>query len=159
MSSFTQSRITLGASAALLALAVSACGGGQSAQTATPTSIIASPSTFDGQTLSVSGTVKTPATRKTRRGQMLTFQLCDSDTSCIHVLEFGDAAAVTEGQSVSMTGMFRASAGRIKKIDNVLIVGGRPGGGGGAMAPAASAAASADPAASASADPAASTAP
>ena len=70
---------------------------------------------------------------------MLMFQLCD--TQCINVVEFGDAAAagVTEGQAVSVTGSFHATFGRVRQTENVLVVGGRPGGGGagggGAMAP------------------------
>jgi cytochrome c-type biogenesis protein CcmE len=119
--------------ATLLALSVSACGG-KSAQSATPSAIVASPSTYDGQSVSVSGTAKSPKARTTKRGQMLMFQLCD--TQCINVVEFGDAAAagVTEGQSVSVTGSFRASFGRVRHMENVVIVGGRPGGGGGGAA-------------------------
>ena len=114
------------AAAVLLALSATACG--KSAQSAAPSAIAASPSTYDGQSVSVSGTAKSPATRKTRRGQVLTFQLCD--TQCINVVEFGDAAAagVTEGQTVSVTGSFHASFGRVRHMENVVLVGGRPGG-------------------------------
>jgi len=101
---------------------------------------------------------------------MLRFQLCDAQ--CINVVEFGDAAAagVTEGQTVSVTGSFHATFGRVRQMENVLVVGGRPGGGGpggggggaGAMAPQGSAApdAAASPAATdAAASPDASASP
>lgn len=127
---FSNRNTKIAATAALLALAVTACG--KSAQSATPSAIAGSPSTYDGQSVSVSGTAKSPKTRKTRRGQFLSFQLCD--TQCINVVEFGDAAAagVTEGQTVSVTGMFHESFGRVRHMENVVLVGGRPGGGGGA---------------------------
>lgn len=106
------------------ALALAACGGG--AQSATPSSLVANPSNFDGQSVSVSGTVKGPHERKTRRGKATLYQLCDAQ--CINVFQFGDAPNVTEGATVSVTGMFRASFGRVRQISNVLLVGGRPGG-------------------------------
>ena len=122
--------------AVLLALSATACG--KSAQSATPSAIVGSPSTYDGQSVSVSGTAKSPATRTTKRGQVLTFQLCD--TQCVNVREFGDAAAagVSEGQTVSVTGTFHATFGRAN-MQNVVLVGSRPSGGGGEMAPQASA--------------------
>jgi cytochrome c-type biogenesis protein CcmE len=122
------------AAAALLAISATACG--QAAKSSTPTALTASPSDFDGQSVSVSGTAKSPATRKTRRGQMLTFQLCD--TQCVSVVEFRGAdatapdATVAEGSTQSVTGTFHASFGRMRRMTNVIVVGGRPGGGGGA---------------------------
>lgn len=123
--------------AALLAVALTtACGGG--AQSATPSSLAASPTTFDGTTVSVSGTVKAPHTRKTRRGTALMYQLCDS--ACINVFQFGaDATTVAEGSTASVTGTFHASFGRVRQITNVLVVGGRGGRGyGGSPQPSAS---------------------
>jgi len=121
-----------GAATLLVALGAAACG--QGAKSATPSSLSESPSDFDGQSVSVAGTAKSPAVRKTRRGQLLTFQLCDS--ACINVVEFGDAATVSEGATVNLTGTFHESFGRMRRMNNVLVVGGRPGGyGGGAGAP------------------------
>jgi cytochrome c-type biogenesis protein CcmE len=135
---FNKSNLGAAATAVLLVIASTACG--KSAQSATPSAIAASPSTYDGQSVSVSGTAKAPKARTTKRGQMLSFQLCD--TQCINVVEFGDAAAagVTEGQTVSVTGSFHATFGRVRHMENVVLVGGRPGGGGGGggMAPQAS---------------------
>jgi cytochrome c-type biogenesis protein CcmE len=122
MPSFKTTWLSTAASAVVLA-AVTACS--QSAQSATPSALSQSPSTYDGQSVSVSGTAKDPKTRKTRRGQMLAFQLCDS--ACINVVEFGDAT-VSEGATVSLTGTFHETFGRIRRMSNVLVVGGRPGG-------------------------------
>jgi hypothetical protein len=102
------------------ALAIAGCGGG--AKQVTPSALAGDASTYDGQTVSVSGTVKNPQIRKTRRGEAVMYQLCDS--SCIHVFQFGNTA-VTDGSTVTQTGMFRMSFGRMQQISNVLIVGGR----------------------------------
>jgi hypothetical protein len=118
-----------GIAAVLLAFVTTGCG--QSAQSAAPSALAQSPSTYDGQSVSVSGTAKGPKTRKTRRGQLVTFQLCDA--ACINVVEFGDAS-VSEGATLSLTGTFHESFGRMRRMNNVLVVGGRPGGGGGGPA-------------------------
>ena len=99
---------------------LAACGGG--AKTVTPSALAASPATYDGESVSVSGTAKDPQTRTTKRGHLVLYQLCD--TACVHVVQFGDAT-VTDGSAVSVTGMFRASFGRVKHIENVVVVGGR----------------------------------
>lgn len=104
----------------LCMLGLAACGGG--AKTVTPSALAASPATYDGESVNVSGTAKDPRTRETRRGQLVIYQLCDS--ACVHVVQFGDAT-VTAGSPVSVTGMFRASFGRVKRIENVVVVGGR----------------------------------
>lgn len=116
--------------AGLAALAVAvlalASGCGSKAQAASPSALAGDPSTYDGQSVSVSGTAKDPRTRKLRRGgTAVMYQLCDS--TCIHVFQFGDAT-VADGAQVSVTGTFHATFGRIKQISNVLMVGGRPGG-------------------------------
>jgi hypothetical protein len=99
---------------------LTACGGG--AKAVTPSALAASPATYDGASVSVSGTAKDPRTRTTKRGHLVFYQLCD--TACVNVVQFGDAT-VTDGSSVSVTGMFRASFGRVKRIENVVVVGGR----------------------------------
>lgn len=55
------------------------------------------------------------------------YDLCDSQ--CIHVFQFGDTT-VADGAKVTVTGMFRESFGRVRQINDVLIVGGRRFGGG-----------------------------
>lgn len=104
----------------MAALLLAACGGG--AKQVTPSALASDAATYDGQSVSVSGTAKNPKTRKTRRGNAVMYDLCDSQ--CIHVFQFGDTA-VTDGANVSVTGMFRQSFGRIHQINDVLIVGGR----------------------------------
>jgi hypothetical protein len=107
--------------AVLVALASSvACGHG--AQAVAPSSLAAEPSTYDGQDVTVSGTVKNPGTRQMRRGAATTYQLCDN--ACINVVQFG-GTGVADGSKVTVTGRFRATFGRETAITNVLIVGGR----------------------------------
>jgi cytochrome c-type biogenesis protein CcmE len=107
--------------AVLVALALTiACG--HSAQSVTPSALSADPSTYDGQDVTVSGTVKNPGTRQMRRGTATTYQLCDS--ACINVVQFV-GASVADGSKLTVTGRFRATFGRETAITNVLIVGGR----------------------------------
>jgi len=112
------------ARAALLAALVAVAACGHSAQTVAPSALSADPSTYDGQDVTVSGTVKSPGTRQTRRGTATTYQLCDA--ACINVIQF-DAGSVAEGSKVTATGRFRATFGRQTTIKNVLVVGGRSG--------------------------------
>lgn len=135
MSSFLRSnRVPVGTAAILAVSLLIGCSGAKAASV-TPTALANAPSTYDTQSVSVSGTVKNPRTRKTRRGTAVMYQLCDS--ACINVFQFGDNAAVTDGSTASVTGMFHASFGRVHQINNVVVVGGRPGGwrGGGSGAP------------------------
>jgi hypothetical protein len=112
---------------ALLVLTFGA-GCGSKAQATTPSGLTGDPATYDGQIVSVSGTAKNPRTRKLRRGgTAVTYQLCDS--TCIHVFQFGDGS-VTDGSTVSVTGTFHATFGRVRQTSNVLLVGTRPGGAG-----------------------------
>jgi len=107
--------------AALIAIvALAACGHG--AQSVSPSELAGSPDTYDGQDVTVSGTVKNPGTRQTRRGTATTYQLCDN--ACINVIQFG-GNPVSGGASSTVSGRFRASFGRRRTIANVLIVGGR----------------------------------
>jgi cytochrome c-type biogenesis protein CcmE len=108
--------------AALTFLAITACGGG--AKQVTPSALVSDAATYDGQRVDVSGTVKNPQIRKTRRGQATMYDLCD--TNCIHVFQFG-TTPVTDGSTVTVTGMFRMSFGRMQHFSNVLLVGGRGG--------------------------------
>ncbi|MBV8490679.1 MAG: hypothetical protein JO199_09130 [Candidatus Eremiobacteraeota bacterium] len=108
-------------------MAATAACGPKAAASASPSALTGDPTTYDGQSVSVSGTVKNPHTRQGRRGTIDLYQLCD--TACINVVQFGNAALPSEGSTVSETGTFRATFGRVKQISNVLMVGGRPGGG------------------------------
>jgi outer membrane lipoprotein-sorting protein len=103
-----------------------------SSQSVAPSALAANPSTYDGESVTVSGTVKNPTTRQTRRGTATAYQLCDS--ACINVIEFGNAN-VSDGSQVTVSGRFRASFGREQTMTNVLLVGGHRGGYGGEPAP------------------------
>jgi hypothetical protein len=97
-----------------------------------PSELVANPSDYDGQTITVSGMAKNPTARQTRRGTATVYQLCDN--ACINVIEF-DSSTVSDGSKLTVTGRFRALFGRQHKMSNVLIVGGRMGGSGGGAAP------------------------
>lgn len=124
MLSRSSSRLLLAAIArlALLGTVASVIACGHTAQSVAPSALAADASTYDGEDVSVSGTVKNPGTRQTRRGTATTYQLCDS--ACINVIQFG-SATVSDGSQVTVSGRFRASFGRQRTITNVLIVGGR----------------------------------
>jgi cytochrome c-type biogenesis protein CcmE len=107
---------------ALIVALVSSVACGHGAQAVAPSALSADPSTYDGQDVTVSGTVKNPGTRQTRRGTATTYQLCDN--ACINVVQF-EGASVTDGSKITVAGRFRASFGRQTALTNVLIVGGR----------------------------------
>ena len=78
------------------------------AATIVPSAIVASPSTYDGQTVTVSGTVSNFMSKSTAMGKFSDFQLCDS--KCITVLDKtsqthanGSTATVTEARARSRT--------------------------------------------------------
>jgi cytochrome c-type biogenesis protein CcmE len=75
----------------------------------TPTKIadiLANPTSFDGQHLSVAGTVAQLAAKTSRRGNdYTTFDLCD--TTCIHVYSYGHPK-LANGQALTVTGKFFA---------------------------------------------------
>jgi hypothetical protein len=87
-----------------------------------PSAVIAAAMTYDGQTVTVSGTVKNVQTKNSWRGGKTTlYQLCDSQ--CVNVVQHG-SATLTEGQTQAVTGKFSAlvEQGRFK-VQNVITVG------------------------------------
>jgi hypothetical protein len=89
-----------------------------------PSAVVAAASTYDTQTVTVTGTIKNVKTRQGQRGTMTSYQLCD--TQCINVVQFGDAT-VTEGQTSTVTGRFRAKVTHgDMTMQNVVMVGGHP---------------------------------
>lgn len=113
------------AAPATLLVAVASFGAcGHTAQTVAPSAMAANPSSYDQQDVTVSGMAKNPRTRQTRRGAATTYQLCDS--ACINVVQFG-SANVSDGSKQTVSGRFRATFGRQRRMTNVLIVGGRMG--------------------------------
>lgn len=79
------------------------------APSASPTriaDILAGPSSFDGQHLTVNGTVQQLSERTSRRGNdYTTFDLCDA--ACIHVYSYGHPK-IANGQTLSVSGKFFA---------------------------------------------------
>ena len=68
--------------------------------------ILASPSSFDGQHLTVNGTVQQLSAKTSRRGNdYTTFDLCDA--SCIHVYSYGHPK-IANGQTLTVNGRFFA---------------------------------------------------
>lgn len=116
--------------AAFLAIVASTVACGHTTQVA-PSALAANPADYDGQSVTVSGTVKNPTAMQMRRGTATTYQLCDN--ACITVIAFGDTN-VSDGSQVTASGRFRASFGRKQMMTNVLIVGGHMRGSGGAAA-------------------------
>jgi hypothetical protein len=121
----TRSQVQPGAAviAALVGLLLPVVAGcGHSSQSVAPSALAANPSTYDDQDVTVSGTAKNPTTREMRRGAATVYQLCDN--ACITVLQFG-GSNVADGSQVTVNGHFRASFGRTRMMNNVLVVGGR----------------------------------
>ncbi len=119
----------------LLAAVASTVACAHTSQSVAPSALAANPANYDGQSVTVSGTVKNPTARETRRGTATAYQLCDN--ACINVIEF-DNTNVSDGSQVTVSGRFRASFGRQQTITNVLLVGGHMGHYGGEAAPSAS---------------------
>ncbi|MFY9662829.1 MAG: hypothetical protein WAL67_03090 [Candidatus Cybelea sp.] len=117
---------------ALLATILSTIACSHSSQSVAPSALAANPSNYDGQDVTVSGAVKNPTTRQTRRGTATAYQLCDS--TCINVIEFGNTN-VSDGSQLTVSGRFRATFGREQVMTNVLIVGGHMRGSGGEAQP------------------------
>jgi hypothetical protein len=86
-----------------------------------PSAIITGASTYDKQDVTVTGTVKNVKTTDGGRGTVTMYQLCDAQ--CVNVVQFG-TASVTEGQTQTVTGRFRASADRgpMKGQTNIVMV-------------------------------------
>lgn len=100
-------------------LASVACG--HASNTVALSAIAADPAKYDGQEITVSGTVENPTSRRMRRGTATVYNLCDN--ACIRVLEFGDAN-VSDGGRETVTGHFRNKFGRRRfRMQNVLVVG------------------------------------
>ncbi len=76
------------------------------AATLAPSAILASPSTYDGQTVTVSGTVSNFMSKSTAMGQFSGFQLCDS--KCINVIDKTNQTHAN-GSSATVTGTFHVS--------------------------------------------------
>lgn len=94
----------------MLALLGASPAAAPSAAASAPTqvaAVLANPVSFDGQHLTISGTVAKLAEKTSKRGNdYSTFDLCDG-TSCIHVYSYGHPK-LTNGQALTVNGRFFA---------------------------------------------------
>ncbi|MGD1065896.1 MAG: hypothetical protein ABR975_03700 [Vulcanimicrobiaceae bacterium] len=72
----------------------------------TPSALLASAQAHDGQSVSVTGTVKGFTTRHGRRGTIATYQVCDQQ--CVNAADLSGTTQ-TEGATVTLTGTFHVS--------------------------------------------------
>lgn len=90
----------------VLALAFAASGVALAQAPLSPADLLAHGSTYDGQHVSVAGTASHVAHKTSHRGNAYTtYDLC-SGTSCIHVFQYGDAANVHDGLTLTVTGTY-----------------------------------------------------
>lgn len=91
------------------------------AETVAPSAIIAGASTYDGKTVTVSGTVAHFQTSNTPMGKVAGFQLCD--TKCVVVID-KTGQSRTDGATVTVTGTFHVTfKGPRKSFDNAIVIG------------------------------------
>ncbi len=105
--------------ASSFAVAALTAGCGYGHRTTSPSELEKNPSSFDGQTVTVSGTVRNPGTRERRRGVVEMYELCDS--ACVNVVQFGEVK-VSDGSQLTVTGRFRSSSRRRHGMANTIVV-------------------------------------
>jgi len=86
-----------------------------------PSAILANPSSYDGKTVTVTGTVAHFQTSSTPMGTVAGFQLCDS--KCVVVIDKTNQAH-GNGGSATVTGTFHVTfKGPRKTFNNAIVVG------------------------------------
>lgn len=86
-----------------------------------PSAIVANPSSYDGKSVTVTGTVKSFQTSSTPMGTVAGFQLCDS--KCVVVIDKTNQSR-SNGASATVTGTFHASfKGPRKTFTNAIVIG------------------------------------
>ena len=86
-----------------------------------PSTIVASPSTYDGKSVTVAGKVTGFQTSSTPMGTVAGFQLCDA--KCVVVIDKTNAAR-TNGSMATVTGTFHAMfKGPRKTFTNAVVIG------------------------------------
>jgi hypothetical protein len=85
-----------------------------------PSAIVASPSTFDGKTVTVTGKVSSFQTSSTMMGPVAGYQLCDA--KCVVVIDESNHAQ-TNGSQATVTGTFHATfKGPRKSFTNAVVI-------------------------------------
>lgn len=86
-----------------------------------PSTIVASPGSYDGKTVSVTGKVTNFQTSSTMMGTVAGFQLCDS--KCVVVIDQTNRAR-TNGSTATVTGTFHTTfKGPRKTFNNAVVIG------------------------------------
>jgi hypothetical protein len=92
----------------VVVLIVSVFGVAVADTTATPSQLLAHPNTFNGQHVSVTGTVSDVVAKTSHAGNPYeTFNLCDANSVCVHVFTFGQPS-LSEGEKKTVRGTFSA---------------------------------------------------
>lgn len=85
-----------------------------------PSAIVASPSSYDGKTVTVTGKVSNFQVSSTLRGKVSGFQLCDS--KCVVVIDEKNATHAN-GDKATVTGTFHTSfSGPRKTFSNAVVI-------------------------------------
>jgi hypothetical protein len=86
----------------------------------TPSALLADPSSYDGKSVSVAGTVGKFQTSKTLLGTVAAFQLCDA--KCIVVID-ETSTAHKDGDKTTVAGTFHTSfKGPRRSFKNVVLI-------------------------------------
>lgn len=87
----------------------------------TPTALLASASRYDGQSVTLEGTVQGFGTHHTRRGTVALFRLCDAQ--CVNIVD-PSGTSRSDGSPATITGTFHLSLhARTKTFTNVIVTG------------------------------------
>jgi hypothetical protein len=87
-----------------------------------PSAIVASPSSYDGKTVTVTGKVTNFQMQSTMMGQVAGFQLCDS--KCVVVIDKTHQSR-SDGAAATVTGTFHVTfKGPRKTFNNAIVIGG-----------------------------------
>jgi hypothetical protein len=91
------------------------------AATLSPSTIVASPSSYDGKTVTITGKVGNFQTSSTMMGTVAGFQLCDS--KCVVVIDQTNHAH-SNGSTATITGTFHTTfKGPRKTFNNAVVIG------------------------------------
>ncbi len=88
---------------------------------ATPSSLLANPSSFEGKTVTVTGKVSHFQTSKTPMGTVAAFQVCDE--KCVIAIDETNASKYSDGDTATVTGTFHEKfQGRKRSFSNVVLI-------------------------------------
>lgn len=86
-----------------------------------PSTLVANPASYDGKTVTVTGTVSNVQTSSTMAGKVTGFQLCDS--KCIVVIDKTNQSR-SSGATATVTGVFHTTfSGPRRSFKNAVVVG------------------------------------